>query len=165
MGGESPGTDFEVGLTPPHLPPQWAERGCKHFICCSGRWPACLFLSSAVCPGAKCSTSLGPGFPSNELLQTSIAVPTWIPGGGRRSPRGVQSPEVGLNGPSQAPGSSHTDALSTPYPWQRATQAWQLPTPPGSWAFPPPSLCPAPPLPSPSSGSRMRVPWSRWRVR
>lgn len=95
-GGESPGEDWEEGLTLPTLSLQWAEQGCEHFVCSSGKWSACLLLCPAVCPWARRSTSLGPGYLSNEPGQTSPVAPVWNSRGRQVVPQGgVQSPEVG----------------------------------------------------------------------
>lgn len=87
-GGESPGEDWEEGLTLPTLSLQWAEQGCEHFVCSSGKWSACLLLCPAVCPRARCSTSLGPGYPSNEPGQRSPSSPSLEFQGEASSPSG-----------------------------------------------------------------------------
>ena len=91
------------GPHPPPLSPQWAEQGCEHFVCSSGKWPACLLLCPAVCPRARRSTSLGPGFPSKEPGQTSAAAPVWNSRGRQAVTQGDgQSPKVGGDEPPQA---------------------------------------------------------------
>uniref|UniRef100_A0A8D0XPP3 L-serine dehydratase/L-threonine deaminase n=1 Tax=Sus scrofa TaxID=9823 RepID=A0A8D0XPP3_PIG len=79
-----------------HLCKTWAERGCEHFVCSSGKWFACLLLSLAVCPEAGRSTSLGPGFPSNIVHCIICRSPTLeFQGEASNHPGRVQSLEVG----------------------------------------------------------------------
>jgi len=93
------------GPHPPPSSPQWAEQGCEHFVCSSGKWPACLFLCPAVCPRARRSTSLGPGFPSNKPGQTSAAVRIWNSRGGEQSLGEVfRAPRLGGAVPAGLPG-------------------------------------------------------------
>ena len=114
-GGESPGTAWDVGLT---LPP-CLHSGLSKAVNISSAPRVSGGVPPPVWPRAGRSTSLGPGFPSDEPLQTPAAAAVQNSGGGGGKALvggGVRSPEAGDDSPSWAPRPSFTDTLSTPSP-------------------------------------------------